>query len=86
MTPTKKEWIEALTLRHGEKLQKAFSSATVAVCGLGGLGSNIAVSLARVGIGKLLLIDFDRCIVNHTFDEFFTKFFSIFLRKIFFKS
>ena len=60
MTPTKKEWIEALTLRHGEKLQKAFSSATVAVCGLGGLGSNIAVSLARVGIGKLLLIDFDR--------------------------
>ena len=60
MIPSKNEWTDALTHRHGEKLQKAFSSATVAVCGLGGLGSNIAVALARVGIGKLLLIDFDR--------------------------
>ena len=46
--------------RHGADLHKRFSSATVAVCGLGGLGSNIAVALARAGIGKLLLIDFDR--------------------------
>ena len=30
------------------------------MCGLGGLGSNIAVSLSRAGIGKLILIDFDR--------------------------
>lgn len=45
--------------RHGKELQRKFSSATVAVCGLGGLGSNIAISLARSGIGKLLLIDYD---------------------------
>ena len=32
----------------------------VAICGLGGLGSNIAIYLARAGIGKLILIDFDR--------------------------
>ena len=38
MIPTKEEWIKALTERHGEELQKSFSSATVAVCGLGGLG------------------------------------------------
>ncbi len=37
-----------------------FSKATVAICGLGGLGSNIAVALARAGVGKLILIDFDR--------------------------
>ena len=60
MLPTKEEWIKALTERHGEQLQKAFSSATVAICGLGGLGSNIAIHLARAGIGKLILIDFDR--------------------------
>ena len=60
MIPTKEEWIKALTERHGKELQQAFSSATVAVCGLGGLGSNIAISLARAGIGKLILIDFDR--------------------------
>ena len=60
MLPTKDEWIKALTERHGKELQQAFSSATVAICGLGGLGSNIAISLARAGIGKLILIDFDR--------------------------
>ena len=60
MIPTKEEWSNALEERHGKKLHKAFSSATVAVCGLGGLGSNIAIALARAGIGKLILIDFDR--------------------------
>ena len=60
MLPTKEEWIKALTKRHGKELQQVFSSATVAICGLGGLGSNIAIHLARAGIGKLILIDFDR--------------------------
>lgn len=56
---TEKEWTDALISRNGEELHKRFSSATVAVCGLGGLGSNIATALARSGIGKMLLIDFD---------------------------
>ena len=60
MIPTKEEWMKALNDRHGIELQKKISSTTVAVCGLGGLGSNIATSLARAGIGKLLLIDFDK--------------------------
>ena len=60
LIPTKDKWNKALCERHGEELQQKFSSATVAICGLGGLGSNIAISLARAGIGKLILIDFDR--------------------------
>ncbi len=56
---------EALVDRHGVELQKKISSATVAVCGLGGLGSNISVSLARAGIGRLILIDFDRVDVSN---------------------
>lgn len=60
MIPSKNEWMEALIARHGIDLHERFSSATVAVCGLGGLGSNIAIALARAGIGKLRLIDFDR--------------------------
>jgi len=59
LIPSQNEWMDALIARHGLVLHKRFSSATVAICGLGGLGSNIAVALARVGIGKLLLIDFD---------------------------
>ena len=60
LIPRKDEWNKALCERHGEDVQEKFSSATVAICGLGGLGSNIAISLARTGIGKLILIDFDR--------------------------
>ena len=60
MIPSKEEWSEALIGRHGMELHKRFSSATVAICGLGGLGSNISISLARAGVGKLILIDFDR--------------------------
>lgn len=60
MIPAKEEWMDALNKRHGPQLQNRFSSAIVAICGLGGLGSNIAIALARAGIGKLILIDFDR--------------------------
>lgn len=56
---TKEEWTAALEARHGKQIQKKFAGAKVAVCGLGGLGSNIAVSLARAGVGRLHLIDFD---------------------------
>ena len=60
MIPSQEQWMDALNERHGADLQDKFSSATVAVCGLGGLGSNIAIALARAGVGKLILIDFDR--------------------------
>ena len=60
MIPTKEEWNRALEARHGKELHRAFSCATVAVCGLGGLGSNIAIALARAGVGRLILCDFDR--------------------------
>ena len=60
MIPTKEEWIKALNGRHGVDFQKKISSAAVAVCGLGGLGSNIAIALTRAGIGKLILVDFDK--------------------------
>lgn len=60
MVPTYLEWQNALTARHGEAMQQKLLQTTVAICGLGGLGSNIACCLARAGIGKLILLDFDK--------------------------
>ena len=45
--------------RNSPELNLALSTAVVGVAGLGGLGSNIALSLARVGVKKLVLADFD---------------------------
>ena len=50
----------ALAERHGAARQAKFEATSVAVCGLGGLGSNVAIALARAGVGRLHLIDFDR--------------------------
>ena len=57
--PTKEEMYSALVERHGAELQSRLAAASVAICGLGGLGSNIAIALARAGVGKLHIIDFD---------------------------
>lgn len=57
--PSKEEVAQALELRHTKEIQDKIRKAQVAICGLGGLGSNIAVALARCGIGRLHLIDFD---------------------------
>lgn len=57
---TREEMKEALAERHGRKTQEILARSGAAIAGLGGLGSNIAFSLARTGIGYLHLIDFDR--------------------------
>lgn len=58
--PNENDMKNALILRQGRELTEKLSKSCVAVCGLGGLGSNIAVSLARAGVGRLILIDFDK--------------------------
>ena len=39
---------------------KKLQQKTVAIAGLGGLGSNVAIALVRAGIGKLIIADFDK--------------------------
>jgi len=41
------------------QIQEKLKRKTVGIAGAGGLGSNCAVALARVGIGKLIIADFD---------------------------
>jgi len=38
----------------------ALRQSTVGIAGAGGLGSNVAVSLARAGVGRLVIADFDK--------------------------
>jgi len=42
-----------------EKIKSILKSKTVGIAGCGGLGSNCAVALARVGVGNLIIADFD---------------------------
>lgn len=58
--PTKEDVMNVLEQRHGVDTQERFTKANVAICGLGGLGSNVAIALARAGVGTLHLIDFDK--------------------------
>ena len=65
MIPSRSEMRNALAARHGTDLQQRLEAARVAVCGLGGLGSNIAIALARAGVGHLSLFDFDRVDISN---------------------
>lgn len=51
---------EALVERHSEETQQKLEQGRVAIAGLGGLGSNVAIALTRIGVGHLHLLDFDR--------------------------
>lgn len=50
----------ALFAKHDPQVLAALRASTVGVAGAGGLGSNVAVSLARAGVGRLIIADFDR--------------------------
>ncbi len=50
---------EDLLKRNVKGIAKKLKKAKVCILGLGGLGSNVAVLLARAGISYLKLVDFD---------------------------
>ena len=57
--PGRDELESMMAARHTPGVHAKLKAARVAIAGLGGLGSNIAVSLARIGVGELLLVDHD---------------------------
>ncbi len=62
---TREEWFTALEERQGAELVRRLSESCVAVCGLGGLGSNVAITLARAGVGTLRIFDYDRVDISN---------------------
>lgn len=54
------EELEALmAARHTPGVHERVKHATVGIAGAGGLGSAVAIALARVGVGRLIIADFD---------------------------
>lgn len=45
--------------RHTPGIHQKIKKAVVGIAGLGGLGSVVAIALARIGVGTLILVDFD---------------------------
>jgi len=58
--PPSREELEYLMMaRHTPGVYEKLKQATVGIAGVGGLGSFVATALARVGIGSLIIADFD---------------------------
>jgi len=57
--PSEYELEYMLSARNSPEVYEKIKNACIGIAGLGGLGSNIAIILARLGIGKLIIADFD---------------------------
>ena len=56
---SRESYRRALAERIGREAADVLEGSTVGIAGLGGLGSNIALLLARSGVGRLVIADFD---------------------------
>lgn len=56
---TREEMYQALCMKHTKEVQDRLLASHVAIVGLGGLGSPMAIALTRAGVGHLRLIDYD---------------------------
>ena len=54
-----------------EEIRKKLADKVVGIAGCGGLGSNCAVALARTGIGKLILADYDKLEASNLNRQYF---------------
>jgi sulfur carrier protein ThiS adenylyltransferase len=58
-TPSERELESLMAARHTPGVHQVMKNAVVGVAGLGGLGSTVVIALARMGVGTLILADFD---------------------------
>lgn len=57
--PKAYELEDLMVARHTPKVYGKVKNSSIGIAGAGGLGSNIAISLARLGVGKLVIVDYD---------------------------
>lgn len=57
--PDRDELEALMAARHTPGVHARLKQACVGIAGAGGLGSSVAVALARIGVGRLIIADFD---------------------------
>jgi sulfur carrier protein ThiS adenylyltransferase len=57
--PSSEEFECLMMARHTPGIHQRIKKSVVGIAGLGGLGSAVAIALARIGVGRLILVDFD---------------------------
>ena len=57
--PTKAELEGLMAARHTPGVHARLKQGVVGIAGVGGLGSAVAVALARIGVGRIVMADFD---------------------------
>ena len=57
--PPTEELERLMAARHTPGIHARLKAASVGIAGAGGLGSAVAVALARIGVGRLVIVDFD---------------------------
>lgn len=57
--PSREELEYLMMARHTPGIHERLKRAAVGIAGVGGLGSAVAIALARVGVGTLVIADFD---------------------------
>ncbi len=57
--PDAEEMKQLIISRHSPKVHEKIQNKCVGIAGAGGLGSSLAIALARLSVGKLVIADFD---------------------------
>ena len=57
--PSEAEMKRLMVARHSPEIYEKIASCTVGIAGAGGLGSSLATALARLSVGRLVIVDFD---------------------------
>ncbi len=57
--PSREELLSFIYARHTPGVHEKLETAIVGIAGVGGLGSHVAIALVRMGLGRLVIADFD---------------------------
>jgi sulfur carrier protein ThiS adenylyltransferase len=58
-------------MTNDHHIRAKLKNRSVGIAGCGGLGSNCAIALARVGVGKLVIADFDKVDISNLNRQYF---------------